>query len=96
MGLIDVFFIAIGLSMDAFAVAICKGLKMKNISVRQMILIAGFFGGFQALMPLIGYFLSIRLARYIYMYSHWIALTLLTVIGINMIKEGTVTGGIRD
>ena len=87
MGLIDVFFIAIGLSMNAFAVSICKGLKMKQIDVKQMLTIAGFFGFFQAMMPLAGYFLSVQFTKYIYRYSHWIAFVLLAVIGINMIKE---------
>lgn len=87
MGLIDVFFIGVGLSMDAFAVAICKGLKMKVIDLKQSFIIALFFGGFQALMPLIGYALSISFVEYINQYSHWIAFGLLLIIGINMIRE---------
>lgn len=87
MSLIDVFFIGIGLSMDAFAVAICKGLKMKVIDFKQSFIIALFFGGFQALMPLIGYGLSINFVEYINKYSHWIAFILLLIIGGNMIKE---------
>lgn len=87
MGLIDVFFIGIGLSMDAFAVAICKGLKMKVIDFKQSILIAVFFGGFQALMPLIGYGLSVSFVDYVNKYSHWVAFVLLIIIGGNMVRE---------
>lgn len=87
MGLIDVFFIGIGLSMDAFAVAICKGLKMKVIDLKQSFVIALFFGGFQAIMPLIGYALSVNFVDYINKYSHWVALVLLLIIGVNMIRE---------
>lgn len=87
MGLADVFFIGIGLSMDAFAVAICKGLKMKVIDLKQSFIIALFFGGFQALMPLIGYALSINFVEYINQYSHWVAFVLLLIIGANMIRE---------
>lgn len=87
MGLIDVFFIGIGLSMDAFAVSICKGLKMKVIDLKQALVIAVFFGGFQALMPLIGYGLSVNFVDYINKYSHWVAFALLLIIGINMIRE---------
>lgn len=87
MGLLDVFFIGVGLSMDAFAVAICKGLKMKVIDLKQSFIIALFFGGFQAIMPLVGYALSINFVEYINKYSHWIAFVLLLIIGINMIRE---------
>lgn len=87
MGIIDVFFIGIGLSMDAFAVSICKGLKMKVIDLKHALVIAIFFGGFQALMPLIGYGLSVNFVDYINKYSHWVALVLLLIIGGNMIRE---------
>lgn len=87
MGLIDIFLIGIGLSMDAFAVSVCKGLKMKVIDLKQCFIIALFFGGFQALMPLVGYALSIHFVDYINAYSHWIAFALLVVIGANMIRE---------
>ena len=87
MGLIDIFLIGIGLSMDAFAVSICKGLKMKVVDVGQCLTIALFFGGFQAIMPLIGYALSISFVDYINSYSHWVALVLLVIIGGNMIRE---------
>lgn len=87
MNLLDIFLIGVGLSMDAFAVSICKGLKMKFINLKQCLIIALFFGGFQAIMPLIGYALSVNFVEYINAYSHWIALVLLLVIGGNMIRE---------
>lgn len=87
MGLIDVFLIGVGLSMDAFAVSICKGLKMKVIDLKQCFVIALFFGVFQAIMPLIGYGLSINFVKYMNAYSHWIAFGLLVIIGANMIRE---------
>ena len=87
MNLLDVFFIGVGLSMDAFAVSICKGLKMKVIDLKQSFIIAFFFGAFQLMMPLIGYALSASFVEYINKYSHWIAFVLLLVIGVNMIRE---------
>ena len=79
--------IGIGLSMDAFAVAICKGLGMERINKRDTLLLALFFGGFQALMPLTGYLLGSRFASYIERWDHWIAFVLLAFIGGNMIRE---------
>lgn len=96
MGLIDVFFIGIGLSMDAFAVAICKGLKMKTIDIKQSFLIAFFFGFFQFLMPLIGYGLSINFVSYVDRFSHWIAFGLLVFIGVNMIRESITDKNSED
>lgn len=87
MGLIDVFFIGVGLSMDAFAVSICKGLKMRTIDFRQSFIIALYFGVFQAIMPLLGYGLSVNFVDYINQYSHWVAFVLLLIIGVNMIRE---------
>lgn len=87
MGLIELILIAIGLSMDAFAVAVCKGLGMQRISRRDALLLAVFFGGFQALMPLAGYFLGSQFAVYIERFDHWIAFVLLAFIGGNMIRE---------
>lgn len=87
MGLIDIILIGIGLSMDAFAVSICKGLKMKQVDFRQCLIIALFFGGFQAIMPLAGYALSVHFVEYINSYSHWVAFVLLVIIGANMIRE---------
>ena len=79
--------LAIGVSMDAFAVSICKGLAMKQIKFKHMLIVGLWFGGFQALMPLIGYFLGIQFEMYITAYDHWIAFILLAFIGGNMIKE---------
>ncbi len=87
MDFVQVFLIGVGLAMDAFAVAICKGLKMKQIDYKYTALVALFFGGFQALMPLIGWILGVQFERYIVSIDHWIVFALLGFIGINMIKE---------
>lgn len=85
--LITVFLTGIALSMDAFAVAICKGLKMQKINYKQMSLIALFFGGFQALMPFIGWTLGHSFKNYIESFDHWVAFILLAFIGGKMIYE---------
>ena len=87
MSLFDIFLIGIGLSMDAFAVAVCKGLCMKRINYKHTIVIALFFGGFQALMPLIGYFLGTFFESYITAVDHWIAFALLMYIGGKMLYD---------
>lgn len=87
MGLTALILLAIGLSMDAFAVAICKGLRMQEINRRQTLIIALFFGGFQAIMPLIGWLLGSQFEQYIVGVDHWIAFGLLTFIGGKMIWE---------
>lgn len=87
MGIIELFILAIGLSMDAFAVSICKGLSLRKISVKHMCIAGAWFGGFQALMPLIGYFLGNLFAGTITKYAHWIAFFLLLYLGIKMIQE---------
>ena len=87
VGFFELFLIGIGLSMDAFAVAICKGLGMERINKRDTLLLALFFGGFQALMPLTGYLLGSRFASYIERWDHWIAFVLLCFIGGSMIRE---------
>ncbi len=87
MGLIEIVFLAMGLSMDAFAVSICKGLSLKNADMRAGAICGFWFGGFQALMPLIGYFLGARYAYAVESIDHWIAFVLLGIIGLNMIKE---------
>ena len=87
MGFAELFLIGVGLSMDAFAVAVCKGLGMRKLRVRQMLVIALFFGGFQALMPLLGWFLGSQFAAYITNFDHWIAFLLLCFIGGKMIQE---------
>lgn len=87
MSLMEIFLIGIGLSMDAFAVAICKGLAMQKVNYKHTVLIAGYFGVFQALMPLIGWFLGSQFARYVTRFAPWIAFILLAIIGGNMIRE---------
>lgn len=87
MSILDLFILAIGLSMDAFAVSICKGLSLGKIKKKHMLSAGVWFGGFQALMPLIGYFLGSFFADMITKYSHWIAFALLLYLGINMIKD---------
>ena len=87
MSIFELFVLAIGLSMDAFAVSICKGLSLGKIKVKHMCIAGLWFGGFQALMPLIGYYLGSFFADMITKYSHWIAFILLLFIGGNMIKE---------
>ena len=87
MGIIELLITAIALSMDAFAVAICKGLCVGKIKPKHMVICGLWFGGFQALMPLIGYFLGNAFADYINAYDHWIAFVLLGFIGGKMILE---------
>lgn len=87
MSIIELFVLAVGLSMDAFAVSICKGLSLGKIRMKHMCIAGAWFGGFQALMPLIGYFLGSFFTEMITKYAHWIAFILLAVIGGNMIKE---------
>ena len=87
MSLFELFLLAIGLSMDAFAVAICKGLSMQQFNQKHAVIIALYFGTFQALMPAIGYLLGSRFQQSITAYDHWIAFILLALIGGNMVKE---------
>ena len=87
MGGIELFAIAFGLSMDAFAVAIGKGLCLRRMQYRYAVIIGLFFGGFQALMPLIGYILGTQFQDYLTSVDHWIIFALLSMIGINMILE---------
>jgi putative Mn2+ efflux pump MntP len=87
MGFFALFLIAIGLSMDAFAVAICQGLCMPRMNWKNGAVIALFFGGFQALMPLIGWLLGSQFSAYIQSIDHWVAFILLGLIGGNMIRE---------
>ena len=102
MGFIEIFLTGVGLSMDAFAVAICKGLKMHKVNKVQAVVIALFFGGFQALMPLLGWLLGTQFASYISRIDHWVAFVLLGLIGGNMIREtftdenGAVDDGMMD
>lgn len=87
MGLGALLLLAIGLSMDACAVSICKGLGMKKATIKEGAICGAWFGGFQALMPLIGYFLGSLFAEAIVTIDHWIAFVLLSIIGINMLRE---------
>lgn len=87
MSLFSLFIIAVGLSMDAFAVSICKGLAMQKINLRKAGIVGLWFGGFQALMPFIGYLLGSQFEQYITAIDHWIAFVLLGLIGASMIKE---------
>lgn len=87
MSLVELFILAVGLSMDAFAVAVCKGLSMQRLNKKHAVLIGLYFGGFQAGMPLIGYFLGYHFKEAITNVDHWIAFILLLLIGGNMIKE---------
>ena len=87
MGMMELFLIAVGLSMDAFAVAVCKGLALRKVNLGQMALVGLWFGGFQALMPLAGYFVGVQFKEQITAIDHWIAFALLAIIGGNMIRE---------
>lgn len=87
MSTLELLLIAVGLSMDAFAVSICKGLAMKTLSIRKALIVGLWFGGFQALMPLCGYLLGARFESYIVAIDHWIAFGLLALIGGKMILE---------
>ncbi len=87
MGVIELLLLAVGLSMDAFAVAVCKGLAMERLSARHMVIVGAWFGGFQALMPAAGYLLGTTFQQYIQSIDHWIAFGLLSFIGANMIHE---------
>ncbi len=87
MGVIELLLIGVGLSMDAFAVAICKGLCMKRLDVRQALVIALFFGGFQAFMPLVGWALGTQFEQFITPVDHWIAFALLAFIGGKMLWD---------
>lgn len=87
MGFFELFLIAVGLSMDAFAVAICKGLSVRKLKLSHMLITGAYFGVFQAIMPLIGYYLGQTFESYITSFDHWIAFVLLSLIGANMIRE---------
>lgn len=87
MGFVELFLIGVGLSMDAFAVSVCKGLGMSRLNIRQATIISLFFGGFQALMPLIGWALGSQLADLITPIDHWIAFALLAFVGGKMLWD---------
>lgn len=96
MDLVGLFGIAVGLSMDAFAVAVCKGLGMKRINVRHAVVIALFFGAFQAIMPLAGWALGTQFERFITPIDHWIAFVLLAFIGGKMLLDAVRGEGCED
>lgn len=87
MGLIELILLAVGLSMDAFAVSVCKGLSVSRVNVRHMLICGVYFGFFQALMPTIGFFLGESFGKYIEVVDHWVVFALLLIIGVSMIKE---------
>ena len=87
MGLLDLFITAVALSMDAFAVSVSKGLSVRRVRLKHGLITGAYFGGFQALMPLLGFFLASSFAEYIRRFYHWIAFGLLALIGANMLRE---------
>lgn len=87
MGILEILLLSIGLAMDAFAVSICKGLSMKKMNWKNAVIIALYFGIFQAVMPLIGYFLGMTFESIVTTFDHWVAFALLTLIGGGMIKD---------
>ena len=92
MGLAELFILAVGLSMDAFAVSICKGLCMRKVTVKKAGIVGLYFGAFQAGMPLLGYALGVQFQDRITALDHWIAFVLLGLIGTNMIREALSKG----
>lgn len=96
MSLAELFVLAIALSMDAFAVSVCKGLATGRVGIRHMAISGAWFGGFQALMPLIGWLLGSTFEKYVKAIDHWIAFVLLGAIGVNMIKEAFSDGEAAD
>ncbi|WP_295748385.1 manganese efflux pump MntP family protein [uncultured Oscillibacter sp.] len=89
MNMFELFLIAVGLSMDAFAVSVCKGLSVQRLSPRHYLLTGAWFGGFQALMPTAGFLLGSTFEQYIVSFDHWVAFLLLAFIGGNMVKESS-------
>lgn len=87
MGFVELLLIAVGLAMDAFAVSVGKGMTLSRVTPRYALIAGAWFGGFQALMPVIGYFLGRSFASYVIEVDHWLAFGLLTLIGLNMIRE---------
>lgn len=96
MGFFELFLIALGLSADAFAVSLCKGLCMRRLDYKSASLISFSFGLFQAGMPIIGYLLASRLSGYVETFDHWIAFALLTLLGIKMLVEALKKPDLRE
>lgn len=87
MGIVELLLIAVGLAMDAFAVAVGKGVTLSRVTMRHALTTGAWFGGFQALMPIAGYLVGARFSSFVTSIDHWIAFGLLAVIGLNMIRE---------
>ena len=87
MGIFDLVILGFALAMDAFAVSICKGFAIKNLKIKHFFIVAAYFGGFQALMPALGYFVVASFTNFIKEIDHWIAFVLLAFVGAKMIKE---------
>ena len=96
MNIVDILVIGVGLSMDAFAVSVCKGLAMKKMDIKKALVCSLYFGVFQALMPLIGFLLGSGFKNVVSSIDHWIAFVLLGIIGINMIKEAKSCDVVND
>ena len=94
MGFLELMLLAVGLSMDALAVSICKGLAMDRVTLGRMVLVGLWFGGFQGLMPLLGWLLGSRFSLYITAIDHWIAFALLAILGIDT-EEASASLGFR-
>ena len=92
MGFGELLLLAVGLSMDAFAVSVCKGLSVKKAGLKESVICGGWFGGFQALMPLVGFYLGTLFAEAIEAFDHWVAFGLLGIIGVNLLKEAFSAG----
>ena len=90
MGLLELFILAVGLSMDAFTVSVCKGLSTQKLKTKHYLIIGAWFGGFQALMPTIGYFLGSTFEKYITSFDHWVAFVLLAIIGGRKTERQTI------
>ena len=87
MSVWEILLLGVGLSMDAFAVSICKGLSVKKVKWQHLLCVGAYFGIFQALMPTLGYFLGTTFANLIDQFDHWVAFILLAIIGVNMVRE---------
>ena len=87
MGIIEIFLIGVGVAMDAFAISICKGLSMTKLYIKNMVIVALYLSFFQTIMPLLGYYVGNVFESFIISVDHWLSLILLSIIGINMMKE---------
>ena len=92
MSIWEILLLGVGLSMDAFAVSICKGLSVKKVKWQHLLCVGAYFGIFQALMPTLGYFLGTTFSNLIDQFDHWVAFILLAIIGVNMVREALTVG----